>query len=215
MTPPRRKLPSFSMIGLLLTGCGTGEATTIQTHARQEPSRSGVVAAQVGEATAVRSPAKPGAGPLGAVLEPAPSVLPDCPTGDEMSLRILQRDREIYSRDFCSAYGLGEARLITDVRGRHYVLLEHLEGHGTHATSAYLTIYGFENGLDQRGRFLIDEPIGFEANATFDYEAEAASAGGIRVSGRWVIQGNRRPEDMPIFRENAVFEIDTASTTQR
>jgi hypothetical protein len=211
MTPARRKLASLSILGVLAAGCGTSEATTTQAEAREQTSVSELDAARSSQTTAVSGLAKPDPGPLRAIFERAPKVLPDCPTGDEKTLRILQGDLEIYSHDFCSAYGHGEARLITDVRGRHYVLLEHFEGHGTRATSVYLTIYGFENGLDQRGRFLIDEPIGFEANATFDYEAEPAPAGGITVSGRWVIQGNRRSDDMPLQRDSAVIEIDTAA----
>ena len=114
----------------------------------------------------------------------------DCFAGDAMRLRVLSGTDEVVVQDYCSAYGRGDARLLTDNRSRSYVLLTYGEGHGTRATTDYLQVYELIDGeLHDRGRLVKTEPIGIHANLTYDFSVNTIASGGLVVVGRSRIDG--------------------------
>lgn len=120
--------------------------------------------------------------------------LESCP-GDTVSLRIMSGSEKSLDY-FCSAYGIAGVRLLTDKRGRHFVLLHHAEGRGTRVTFHYLTAYEFAGGeLSERARLLVTEPIGLWADLTYRCSVRILSPGGFRVICRSEIDGIVEPDD--------------------
>ena len=186
----------FSMGGLLAS-CGTGEARSIQTERKAAP---------------VETPAKPENGGLRVTTRSGPSDRPDCAFGDAMTLIVLNQNREILRRDYCSAYGLGGARLVTDARGKHFVLLEYSDGHGTHATTGYLQIYEVEEqSLQERTQLMIREGIGTIADSVYDYRVGTPTSGGIIISGSWLVDGPLSEHSRVPSRSRTVIELDTTA----
>jgi hypothetical protein len=125
-----------------------------------------------------------------------------------MTLTIQEGERPLFTHDYCSAYGQGDADLITDARGQHFVLLKHSEGHGTRATGSYLTVYGFSGAsLHERQRFLTRIPAGFEANWILAYEVTAPSDGGLLIRGHWTVDGKLREGEVQPPTEPVVARI--------
>jgi hypothetical protein len=149
---------------------------------------------------------RPATGQLRAVAQWYHGQREDCVYGDAMTLLVLDGQREVASHRYCSTQGIGHARMITDTRGVRYVLLEHAEGHGTHATSYYLTVFEFDDFLTERARFLIDDPI-VDGQSVYDFNVAAPPGGGIRLSGQWRVEG---PAVRPPPRRRSVYEFDTA-----
>ena len=127
-----------------------------------------------------------------------------------MRLSILNQNRVIYRYNYCSEYGLGRARMVTDTRGRHYVLLEHAEGRGTRATTTYLTIYRFTDDLDERVRIPLEVPVGVQANSSYTYRLETPAGGGLILRGPWHLTGDLVPGEQASPSGRTALEIDTA-----
>lgn len=149
--------------------------------------------------------------PLRAQLTYVPGSRPDCQDGDGMVLTLDRGRRRVMSRNFCAALASGSARVVTDSRGRDYVLVEHAEGHGTHATSSYLSVYFFDGRLHDRGCALINQPWGFYTNSVFRYRVVTPPRGGLRLTGRWILDGPPRHDDPAFTRRSATFDVDTAA----
>lgn len=114
--------------------------------------------------------------------------------GDAKVLQILRNGVVLLRQGYCSAYGQGGARLITDQGGRRFVLLEYFEGHGTRASTGYLRVYELHGKqLKDRGRLVKSEPIGMEADLVFDMSVKTLPKGGIIISARPRIERNLRP----------------------
>jgi hypothetical protein len=114
--------------------------------------------------------------------------------GDARVLQILRNGAVLLSQNYCSSYGKGRARLVTDQRGRRFVLLEYFEGHGTHASTGYLRVYELHgNHLKDRGRLVKSEAIGIEADLVFDISVKTPPKGGITISARPRVDGKLRP----------------------
>ena len=110
--------------------------------------------------------------------------------GDTMRLKIIRGTKEVFVDEYCSAYGNGSARLITDTRGRNYVLLTYLEGHGSHASTTYLRVDELiGNALYDRGRLVKSEPIGIGADLVFDLSVRRLPQGGLRIIGTSRVDG--------------------------
>jgi hypothetical protein len=182
----------LTLAACFLAVCGTGDATTIQRQTKQEDA------------------------PLRLVIRTGSEDIPEfCEDFDPMRLVVFEGNREILYHDYCSAYGLGEARLVTDALGKHFVLLEHGEGRGNRSTSMYLTI--FELDLDTRGflneraRLLVSEPVGLYVDSTYRYDVATPARGGIRLTGNWTMAREyMHPDELRVapVRNRMVLEID-------
>ena len=175
------------MLAFLLAACGTGEASLMQ------------------------APSHHAGGQLRVVTESSERKVRDCGNHDEMSLAVFDGSRRIFTHDYCSAYGLGTSRLVTDTRGKHYILLEHYQGRGTRASSGYLTIYGFAGDLDERARFLIRQPVDIDADLALEYGVHTPPGGGIIVSGPWTLFGELHIVAEAPDRSRTLVALDTAS----
>ena len=182
---PRSSWLQLSVI--LLASCGMGEASPTQVQAKQEH------------------------GPLRAMVRSEEENPEDCRNHEKMRLTVLDGTREVATRTYCSAYNLGEARVVTDATGKSYVLLQYGQGHGTRATTMYLTIYEFRNFLDERARVPIQEPVGVEADIVYEYAIATPAGGGIVLDGSWQVRGQLRPGERAPVRRGTVLGIDTAA----
>jgi hypothetical protein len=111
---------------------------------------------------------------------------------------------------------LGSARLVTDARGKHFVLLEHGEGRGSHATRMYLTVFeltAYEDRgyLEERVRLLIEQPLGIHSDSIYEYRVVTPEIGGMALHGNWTMDTSvMEPWEREIapLRNRTVLEID-------
>jgi hypothetical protein len=199
----------LSSLLLLLAGRSASEASAVQPQVVEQSGEPGDLGrAELPVANQGRARPAHVSGPLRAVVQWISEGNERC-GDDAMRLVIMAGDKEVDSRDYCSAYALGRARLITDARDRHYVLLEHGVGRGTRATSWFLTIYEFEDILDERARLLTDEPTGWQAMSTFHYDVDTPPNGGIVIRGPWTIDGEMGDWGAPPDRNRTLLALDT------
>ena len=112
------------------------------------------------------------------------------------------------SKNYCSAYGRGSARLVRDNQGRTFVLLTYSEGHGTRATVDYVGVEELVgNVLRQRGRLLKSEPIGIEADLVFDLSIEPLPKGGISISGASHVVGKLQQGEVAPERQTVSLTV--------
>jgi len=103
--------------------------------------------------------------------------------GDSLTLSIVDEGKKLVHRNYCSAYGKGAAEVFTDRNGRIYVILEHAEGHGTNATTEYVTIYRLiAANLDEIIRVPVSWGTGPTSRATYSYRAEDVESGGLKLT---------------------------------
>ena len=95
---------------------------------------------------------------------PGGEGLKNCPN-ETVRVAVVEGQREIFDHHYCSEYGIGGGRLVTDAQDRHFVLIMHASGRGTHMTSRYLTIYRFTDRLDERAQVRIQAPFGINPTA--------------------------------------------------
>ena len=118
--------------------------------------------------------------------------------GDAMLLTVSDGDRRLVAHRYCSAYGRGRARLVTDARGHSYVFVDHSITHGSHATSDLLTVYRFGKGLRQRVRLPALVPIGAFSDAKYSYEIRRPRRGGLELIGSVKVVGKAgKGDDVP------------------
>jgi hypothetical protein len=127
--------------------------------------------------------------------------------GDDLVLSITDRGRRVLVKHYCSAYGLGNARMVTDAIGHHYVFLEHSEGHGTSATTGYLKIYRFTNRLIEKDNFTISEFVGPDSVWTCHYVIHTPHGGGLQIILTRTLDGPPDP-DIPMPPETQIITID-------
>ena len=175
------------MLAFLLAACGTGEASSTQADSEQD------------------------GGQLRAVVALSDHKLRDCLFTDTLQLSVFDGSRRVLRHVYCSAYGGGSARIVTDTRGKHYILLKHSQDRGTHATSGYLTIYTLADGLDVRARLLISDPVGMDARSVYAYRVNTPQGGGMIVSGTWTLDRELRDGERAPERSRTVIALDTAS----
>ena len=188
-----------------LNGCARGQASPPQEAPGNVANKPGVAGTIRATADEVRR------GPLTvAVSEEAADPL-DCGfTGDARVLNVRYGARPVDSVSFCSAYGVSRVRHVIDTLGDHYFLLVHGEGHGTNATSEYLTVYRLGGTvLDERARWLIREGAGPTALSSYAYSVTTPPGGGIVVSGRWSLEGEPVTDDPWRSRRRMVVAVDT------
>ncbi len=97
---------------------------------------------------------------------------------DNLILRIKINKKEI-TDEFCSSYGISDAKIIKDSRGINFLILKTAQGRGTHSTTQYLTVYRIENHLEELARFPVYEPAGIATNCYFDYKINKPKDGGL------------------------------------
>lgn len=97
---------------------------------------------------------------------------------DNLILKIKFNKEEI-TDEFCSSYGIADAKIIKDSRGINFLFLETAQGRGTHSTTKYLTVYRIKKHLEERVRFPVYEPIGLSANCYYDYKFRKPKDGGF------------------------------------
>jgi len=155
----------------------------------------GVLGAAIGLAASQSTPAT-----LRVQVTPGPSHSPACEFwGDAMVMKVFRGSAEVITEEFCSAYGRSSARLITDNRGRNFVLLTYSEGHGTRATTYYLRVNELVGKtLYDCGRLTKSAPIGLHADLVVDFSVKTLAKGGIRIIGRSRVTGRlKRDETAP------------------
>jgi hypothetical protein len=193
----------------LLGGYPTGHANSGQNVLSNAPDKpSGADSRRVSAAEARR-------GPLTVTVREEPRDPLDCGfSGDALVLAVSHERRLVDSVSFCSAYGISRARHLTDQRGDHFILLEHGEGHGTGATSYYLTVYRLAGvSLDERARWLSEQSAGPSGASIYSYRVETPPGGGIIITGRWTLNGQNRADDPALSRQRTVVAIDTSPQT--
>jgi hypothetical protein len=97
---------------------------------------------------------------------------------DSLVLKIKNNKKEI-TQEFCSAYGITDAKIIKDMRGVNFLILKTALGRGTHCTTEYLTVFRIENHLEELARFPVYEPAGRAANCYYDYKIKKPEDGGL------------------------------------
>jgi hypothetical protein len=127
--------------------------------------------------------------------------------GDGLILSITDHGRVILKKHYCSAYGAGEVRMVTDAIGNHYVFLEYSEGHGTSATTGYLKIYRFTNRLIEKDHFTISEFVGPDSVWTCHYIIHTPHGGGLQLILTRTLDGPPDP-DIPMPPETQIITID-------
>lgn len=110
-------------------------------------------------------------------------------------MSVFKGSRVVAVHRYCSAYGAGSARVVTDALGEEYVFLRHSIGHGTHASVDYVTIYRFNGRLVKLGRLLIRYPLGSFADANYDYAIRKPPRGGLRFVSTVSISGKKLATD--------------------
>ncbi|SRR5579883_482718 len=101
--------------------------------------------------------------------------------GDGEVLTITDGNRVLLTKNYCSAYGKSEAQIISDALARNDVLVTHSEGHGTNASTDYLTVYRLTDRLIKRTRITISEGVGISARWFYDYKVETPEHGGLKL----------------------------------
>ena len=130
-----------------------------------------------------------------ATVSAAPDEEPTCDMGgDSMLLTVRKADGSILKYAFCSAYGESKAEVVSDKIGNNYVLLTFLSGHGTHASSKYLTIYKISGRLLRRQTILLSKPSDLTGDWVYKYEVGLRDAGGLRLKMRLHHEGSDAPE---------------------
>lgn len=97
---------------------------------------------------------------------------------DSLILKIRINKKEI-KQEFCSSYGITDAKIIKDMRGVNFLILKTALGRGTHCTTEYLTVFRIENNLEELARFPVYEPAGRAANCYYDYKIKKPEDGGL------------------------------------
>jgi hypothetical protein len=69
-----------------------------------------------------------------------------------------------------------------------------MEGHGTNASTKYLSIYELTDRLIERKRITLSEGAGMMARWTYQYAVATPSAGGILLTLTLTIDGTPDPE---------------------
>lgn len=142
------------------------------------------------------------------VVNPSDTDFEDC--DDTMELRIFDADREIYKDTYCSKSHLGGARLVTDARGRHYVLIEQSPGGGEGAPVMFLEVNQLLDHLFTRARLRLPQAAAGNADAVGDYRVETPPTGGIVLRGPASVEEEAAPgEPDPSAAHAFVVRIDT------
>jgi hypothetical protein len=97
---------------------------------------------------------------------------------DRLVLKVKINKKEI-KHEFCSAYGITDAKIIKDSSGVNYLLLKHAQERGTHCTTQYLTVFRIESVLQELTQFPVYEPAGIFANCYYDYKIKKPKDGGL------------------------------------
>lgn len=97
---------------------------------------------------------------------------------DSLVLKVKNNKKEI-TQEYCSAYGITDAKIIADMRGVNFLLLKTALGRGTHCTTEYLTVFRIENTLEELARIPVNEPAGRAANCYYDYRIKKPEDGGL------------------------------------
>jgi hypothetical protein len=113
--------------------------------------------------------------------------------GDGETLSITDIGKPTLILNYCSAYGMSKATIVTDARAENYVLLTTKEGHGTNAWTNYLTIYRLTNKLARRKRLKISEGAGPTSRWFYDYEVTTPPQGGLKLILTLRVEGPPEP----------------------
>ncbi len=97
---------------------------------------------------------------------------------DTLILKIRINKKEI-THEFCSSYGIADAKIIKDNRGINFLIIKTAQGRGTHVTTHFLTVYRIEQYLEELARFPVYEPAGRFTNCYFDYIIKKPKDGGL------------------------------------
>ena len=97
---------------------------------------------------------------------------------------------------------------MTDAQGRHYVLLEYSEGHGTNAGTDYLTIYELTDKLAERKRLTLSEGIGPTSRWVYDYIVTTPKTGGVSLMMTLQVGGTPDP-GVALPDKTKIVRIDT------
>lgn len=124
--------------------------------------------------------------------------------GDSLTLSVTDDDKKTLDKDYCSSYGRGSATIVQDVNQTNYVFLTWSEGHGTNATTDYLTIYKLTNSLIERTRITISEGAGPTSRWNYKYTIEKPSDGGLRLIMTLRVDGDGEVTDIPAERTKVI-----------
>jgi hypothetical protein len=109
---------------------------------------------------------------------------------DSKTLVVNDAGREVARLDFCSSYGHASADVVTDARGRSFVLLRYGEGRGTNAVQEYLAVFGLAKDLVEYARTPISAGAGPVSRWHYKYQVTKPPQGGIRLTLTLHVEGN-------------------------
>jgi hypothetical protein len=133
-----------------------------------------------------------------------------CPNSEfvDDSLELVIRDgkRQLASYVFCSSYGKSDARVVSDKRGRFYVVLTYGEGRGTNARTEYISVLPIREPIVPIATIPIEGPAGFTSRWRYDYRTETPSGGGLKfvlslraIGDRAAVEGTPKEVVREIF----------------
>ncbi len=99
--------------------------------------------------------------------------------GAEDQARLTIATKPPIRRYYCSDYGALPGRIVTDRKGRLYLLLKYGDGHGTEVNVTQLAVYRIDHGLTRRGSFQLSDWIGPETRARYRYTVKRPARGGL------------------------------------
>lgn len=100
---------------------------------------------------------------------------------DALTLVLADGNKQLGQENFCSSYGRARAAVVTDKRGRRYVMLEYNEGRGPNATVEYLRILRVANDIYELARVPLAWATGPTQRFSYRYQVRSADDAGIKI----------------------------------
>jgi hypothetical protein len=108
---------------------------------------------------------------------------------DSRTVIVTAEGKELTRLDFCSSYGAASADVVTDGRGKNFLLLRHGEGRGTNAVQEYLTIFTIAKDLVAYVRTPVSAGAGPQSRWHYRYRVITSARGGLRLTLTLHIEG--------------------------
>ena len=122
-----------------------------------------------------------GAANLSVKIEPSNQRVGESSFKEDHLDLVLRSGTNVLDRAYLySSYGMANAQLITDTRGKHYVLGRHGRGRGTHVREEFLTVFKAGRRLHEVARFPLNGPAGETSDWEYAYTIKRPKPGGLK-----------------------------------
>ncbi len=124
-----------------------------------------------------------GAANLSVKIEPSNQKVDESSFEEDQLDLVLRSGTNVMDRVYLySSYGMANAKLITDARGKHYVLVRHGRGRGTHVREEFLTVFKANRRLHEVVRFPMNGPAGDTSDWEYAYTLKRPKTGGLKFN---------------------------------